>query len=440
MRLLETGTKYFDINSYNVPKLDNTWGCMIDFFDTILVNGSESQDILSITVEEDLKYPEQYWIATLVLNKGHGFRENCSVITIAESSIPAFNNTFRVQEVTETSINIAFNKTDYITKPSNIEYTFGMTLSMPSLGYEKIFTAPQKAVYKVTTKDDKYCYLRVDNSCPEGHDPSWAKFSRVSMFSDIKDIDDFHQKLSRVKAPIYSEDHNRVEEYIYDIWLYTRYKYDDYVDIKSASTLPIKEFCLVGDSQTFYLYINALTEYNSDNGDCTYMFGSYIKTMFKEDPTPFLLRTSERQNYTSNYFQYIQDKDNFIGNRIKGKHLFSNVTADTFHSGISDRWSQWYAEYFISGQSTGVNYVYYRNEMIINLLPMLVLTHRNSGILAEGILRGTYFIMANLIDSSKIDPNILEVIKQESKVYLKIPAREDAWDYACYAVSLSDWE
>lgn len=440
MRLLDTKTRYFDQDTFQIPQLQNTWGCMVDLLDTALVYGSVTQNVLGITSKVDPDYPELYWKINIKVNLNHGFKPHTSVVQIVNSSIEAYNGVFRVQTVFSDSVEVCILKTEFPDKPENLIFVDGVLINIPGLGYEKVLEGPQKAVYKVTTAEDRVCFLRVDNSCPEGHNKAHAKFSRVSMFTDIEAIDDYYQKPSREKAPTYAEDYNRAEDYIYDIWLNTRFAYDDYVNINSTAALPVYEFCVVGDSQTFYLYINALTQHPSDNGDCTYLFGKYNKTMFKEDPAPFLLRTSERQNYTSNYFQQIADRDNFIGNRTKGKHLFSNVMADTFQSGVSGRWSQWYADSFISGQSTGVNYKYYRNEMTINLLPMMVLTHRAEATVVEGILRGTYFIMTNLMDSSKTTPNNMEIISQEHEHYLKIPAREDAWDYACYAVTLRDWE
>src|SRR5699024_3321065 len=130
------------------------------------VTGSESQDIFQIDTVEDPLYPEKYWLSTLVLNTGHNFKANLSVIKITDCSIPEYNNTFRVQTITATSITIAFDKSVVTKKPENISYTYGIKLTTPPLGFEKVFSEPQKAVYKVKTKSDKYCYLRVDNSCP----------------------------------------------------------------------------------------------------------------------------------------------------------------------------------------------------------------------------------------------------------------------------------
>lgn len=441
MRLLDTGTKYFDINSYNVPKLDNTWGCMINFLDTVLVNGSDSQDILSITVQEDLIYPELYWIATLSLNIGHGFKENCSVITIRESSIPVFNNTFRVQEVTETSINIAFSKTEFPIKPSAVEYTFGMQLVMPPLGYEKIFTAPQKAVYKVTTKDDKYCYLRVDNSCPEGHDPSWAKFSRVSMLSEIDEIDDYRFRLGRQKAPAYVGDYNKTEENIYDVWFSTRYYHTRYLYFQRASNRATQKFyMLAGDSETFYLMIDSLRE--SDNiaeVDTTYAFGKYTKLIYKEDSLPFLLRCSRRDSETSDTFVDYTNFESLTRDRSIGRHTFKTEAEEIFTPSTSQSWALWLNDSFHSGVNTRVNFKPYKNELNINLVDMNLRFYRDSNVVLEGRLRGLKNIIGNLQDFPAKAPAHYSIFLQDNKHYIRVPDR-DYHEQASYALLLNDWE
>lgn len=87
MRLLDTNTRYFDQNTFEIPKMINSWGCMVDLLDTVLVNGSNTQEILSVSIsEEDL-----YWIFNLTLNTGHGFKTNLSVVKISDSSSEELN-------------------------------------------------------------------------------------------------------------------------------------------------------------------------------------------------------------------------------------------------------------------------------------------------------------------------------------------------------------
>lgn len=441
MRLLDTGTKYFDIKSYNVPKLNNTWGCMIDFLDTVLVNGSDSQDILSITVQEDLIYPEHYWIATLSLNIGHGFKENCSVITIRESSVPVFNNTFRVQEVTETTINIAFSKIDFPTKPSEVEYTFGMQLVMPPLGYEKIFTAPQKAVYKVTTKDDKYCYLRVDNSCPEGHDPSWSKFSRVSMMSEIDEIDDYRFRLGRQKAPAYVGDYNKTEENIYDVWFNTRYYHERYLYFQVAPNRPTqRHYHIIGDSETFYLFIDAVRDYSTGKEeDTTYIFGKYTKLIYKEDPTPFILKCNRRDTETSAYFVDYTNYGNMTRDRNISKHTFKTDFEDIFTTSTSDSYALWLNDSFHSGVNTRLSFKPYKNELNINLIEMNLRFFRDNNTVLEGRYRGLKAFMCNLQDYPSLTPDYQTTFVQDKTYYLRVSDR-DYYEQASYAVQLNDWE
>ena len=441
MRLLETGTKYFDINSYNVPKLDNTWGCMINFFDTVLVNGSESQEILSITIQEDIKYPDLYWIATLTVNTGHGFKENCSVISISECLSPAYNNTFRVQEVTKTTINIAFSKLEYPVKPPSVDYTFGMTLTLPPLGYEKVFAEDQKAVYKLSTKDDKYCYLRVDNSCPKGHDPSWAKFSRISMFSEVYSIEDYIYRLGRSKAPAYLADYNKTEENIYDVWFSTRYYNGNYFYFQRSSNRPTQKFyMLAGDSETFYLMIDSLRDADdSTQEDTTYTFGRYTKLIYKEDSLPFLLRCSRRGSETSDNFVDYSNYASLTRDRSIGRHTFKTDAEDIFTTSTSQSWALWLNDSFHSGVNSRVNFKPYKNELNINLVDMNLRFFRDSNTVLEGRLRGVKTIICNLQDFPEKAPENYGIFLQDNKHYMRVPDR-DYYEQASYALLLNDWE
>src|SRR5699024_5434982 len=173
------------------------------------------------------------------------FKANLSVIKITDCSIPEYNNTFRVQTITATSITIAFDKSVVTKKPENISYTYGIKLTTPPLGFEKVFSEPQKAVYKVKTKSDKYCYLRVDNSCPSGHDPSWSKFSRVSMFEDIKGMEDYKFRPDRKKSPAFLDDYNRVEESIQNVWMGTRWYSSNHYYFQNPPNTPNKKYILM---------------------------------------------------------------------------------------------------------------------------------------------------------------------------------------------------
>ena len=197
MRLLDTNTRYFDQDSFDKPVFTNNWGSMIEAFDAVLTDGGSPKEVLNLSFSE----LENYWEVVLIVNTGHGFKENLSVIEIKNCSELIFNGLHRVQEITSDSFKILVHKSDNNT-PTQVLSTLGMTVNLAPLGFEKIFEESFKRVYKTYNPLGKEVYLRIDNSCPPNYDPSFSKFSRVSMYSDIESIDDIDFKVGRYKAPL----------------------------------------------------------------------------------------------------------------------------------------------------------------------------------------------------------------------------------------------
>ena len=444
MRLLDTKTRYFDQDTFQVPKLNNTWGCMVDFLDAALVYGSPSQPILGITVTEDVKEPELYWLFNVQLNSGHGFKANLSVVEILNANIPTFNKVYRVQEITDTSITLAVLKTEYPTKPLDLVYVDGVEIKTKALGYEKIFEAPQKAVYKVTTASGKFCYLRVDNSCPTGWDPSWAKFSRISMYEDMRNIDDYQYRIGIKKAPAYRDDYTRVEDKVYNIWVGTN-------DTSSGSQFYLKRSpngpnlnsIIIGDSSTFYFHRELITTYGVNVRDETYAFGSYIKHYYKEDHLPFILRCSQLEGVNSETTLLYNRSSGIHRDRDWCNHTFSTEESKIYETPSSDRFALWLTDSFKSGRDTRVNFIPYKNELPFNLIDFELRFFRPNNVVLEGRYRGLKGMMNNFQDYLANKPTNYTVFSKNLKeLYLTLPCREyfDGINTDCFAIDLKDWE
>lgn len=444
MRLLDTNTRYFDRETYQIPQLTNAWGCIVSFLDQALVYGSQPQNILSFKLEEDPKYPEDYWYITLTTDILHGFKANLSVIEIKECFYEILNGVFRVQDVSENSFSIAIDKKTTPVLTLESLSTVGMQVTTASLGYEKIYEAPQKAVYKTTTKEDKYCYLRVDNSCPEGHDPSWAKFARVSMFENMSHIDDYEYSLERKKSPLYSEDTNRVEEDIQNVWLSTRWLYDDYVNFRAVPNTGDDLFFLIGDSSTFYLHIKELRrESHGDSArDETYIFGEYDKLQYKEDPLPFILRSSRRETFTSDYFTYYTQKSNITLNSDWCNTTFNSSPNSILKINTHETFAN-YLDY-TSGRDTQISFMPYQNELNLNIFEMYLKFFRSGNTVLEGKYRGLKTILSNLKDYPEHAPREYEVFEQKGEFFFTLRdanhyVSTSTRDYAKFLVDLKNW-
>lgn len=432
-RLLDTDVRYFDQDSFNIPKLENKWGCMVDFLDSTLTKGSLEQDVLYMVTTEE----EDYWISTLTLAKGHGFKQNLSVVEIIGCPEEVYNRKFRVQKVTEDSIEIAFDKNLYSIKPTEVIPNSDTKIFLSPLGYQKVFEAPQKAVYKTANIMAKQAYLRVDNSCPESHDPSWTKFSRISMFSEMEYLDDYEYKIGRIKSPATSGNYNLVEKGIQDIWIYTRQWGSYTYELLTTNNQELLKYFIIGDDKTFYIHLYDTMNVNNPT-DTTFTFGEYEKLIYKEDPLPFVLRTLNRLegNIFQHYYSY---SENFMRDRTHGKHTFSSLYNENFSDTSSVNWSYWLNDTYISGLDTKISYVPYKNELNLNIFPMHIKTLRPGNTLLEGILRGVYNIMSNIADRPSMAPSLGSVVQQEDNYYLTVRSSEYSTPNIYFLIMLNNW-
>lgn len=433
-RLLDTNTRYFDQDSFEIPKLTNTWGAMINTLDCTLVTGTSKQPVLLVTQEEE----DLYWIFILTVNEGHGFKENLSVVNVQESSLGLLNGLHRVQKVNKNQVILAILKNDS-TLPEPILDTTGMTIKLEPLGYEKVLEDTQKGVYKTSNVLAKKAYLRVDNSCPEGYDPSWAKFSRISVFSDIRDMEDYQFRLGRLKIPCWIDNYTKSENDRVSVWFNSRSRsYAHIFNIEQISSLAdVANFYIIGDDKTFYIYIKEINFTSSANySDCIYTFGEYEKYMYKEDPLPFILYTSSKYDNTN--YMYYSPSTQFSRDFTTGKYIFNADFNYNFTTQYHQNWSFWLDENFLSASNTKINFKPFKNEMTYNLFPKIIKCHRENNVVMEGCLRGIYDFMCNLNDTPEATPSHLEIIKSDT-LYLTTTARDYQSQSLKHAFKLSNW-
>lgn len=436
-RLLDTDVRYFDQDTFQAPKLLSSWGSLIDFLDCALVTGTEGVNVLSLVTEEDIDNPDLYWSITVNLEPGHLFKELLSVVEIKNCEELSYNQIYRVQKVGSNFIKLAVDKNSHPFKPPDILSPVDVKISTAPLGYEKIFEEPYKAVYKVNTYEDKVAYLRVDNSCPPGHDPSYLKFARVSMFSDIDGMDDYAFRLGRQKAPAYANDYTRVEENIYDIWFHCAYPSSD-MNIQGTSGTNLTKYHIIGDKSTFYYTADYLRAHSSYPSDMTYIFGEYDKLTFKEDPLPFILFTTERYSLDSYVFLQYNWYNNLTRETSSGKHTFKTDFEDIFTTSTSDRWSPWHGDGYHSGANTRVNYKPYKNEIQLNMTEATLRFYRKDNTVLEGKYRGIYFLMNNLQDYENFAPKFNIPFLYNDNYFIRVSDKDYA-ERSSYGIQLSNW-
>lgn len=426
MRLLDTEVKYFDRDTYKIPEYGNTWGCIVDYLDTCLVNGTEGQEVLSITTTDDPDYPGKYWLSKIMLNPGHGFKENLSVIEITECSEPVYNGVHRVQEVGEDYIYVALETVNIPEQPKDVTFTTGMSINQPPLGFEKPYSAPQKAVYKVTTKEGKYCYLRVDNSCPEGYEPSWVKFARVSMFEKLSQIEDFKYTPGSKKAPCYVDQPNP-EENLNSLWFSTATRDDDGVKLNGSYRRNADKATLFGDKTFFYIHIRDLlfgrtTKFADKDG--FYFFGEYNKRIYKEDPLPFILRSTINMKPDTPYMPSSSSYSHFLAGYSNDNHTFSCKSKKLYGALPSEgvHSSQWYP---YSGANSSFPLNYYHRELNIDTIQLPFIVFRDGVRTLEGYFPGMSYILSDLTTEGFEDIlpkefSVFNIEKEGKGFYLKI--------------------
>ena len=143
---------YFNEGLRGVPQLSGTSGALIAVLDACLITGFGTVSVTSLTVADG--------VATATVSAGNSFNPH-HIILIEGASDPALNGRHRVLLDGNSSTSFSF-------KTTAANGTASGTISAkyaPVPGWEKPFSAANKAVYRATT-GNRFFY-RVDDSLPE---------------------------------------------------------------------------------------------------------------------------------------------------------------------------------------------------------------------------------------------------------------------------------
>lgn len=471
-RLLDTDVRFIS-NVEATAKLMNEWGSLTQVLDEVLTVGSNEQQILSITTIED---PEdsRYWLSTIVLNTGHKFEKELHVVSISGVSVNEYNNVFRVQETTQNSINIAFLKETQIEKPLDVVNTAEAKIKLAPLGYEIVFTDTNKRVYKSKNPNANICYLRVDDSCPLGYDPSWLKFARVSMYSEIESIDDFYPKQGRLKAPYYVEDPVRAEvpsgtgpkgRYGESKWYYSsRTDWDNYGENSPPTFAGPREYEFIGDSKTFYFF-NSLESYYVGNQRIGRCFGEYLDIDSVNNVNNHILCSHEWPTTADNTYWNGRYINHYGGNpgrweststfsRLRdswGKYILNNEQSlDVLQNHVKVEFTNSMTGN-LSGRDTGYSFNQY--TLNLNFFEVYIRAFFPNKTVFKGKMRGYYFIGNNLQDFRSRIPEHKQIITDirgnDCLKFLMLSSFQnwsgnnvewDGWQYSRVAFKLNNWE
>lgn len=256
---LNSDVKCFKSTNYNMPQLNNTWGCLIDTLDAVLVNGLSLPPVISISVDSETKKN-----ITLDFGVSHELDLH-QVVKISGANSSVLNEEFKI--ITKTVSSITLCSTSIIDSTSGT-----ITCSLPSLGFEKVFSATGKAAYRSKNNNSNQLCLYVDNTCSEGAVETGAKFGKVAIVNDVSNSGE----LIGIQVPFDpaapTKNFDKIGNYHgWYKWIYAAGHYSyfgnqtffmNYEPLNSN-----KKFYVVGDATAFLLIVYAVTTGES------YIFG-----------------------------------------------------------------------------------------------------------------------------------------------------------------------
>ena len=434
-RLLDTNVRFFG-NEDTVAQLENEFGAMIKVLDEVLVNGSTPINVVMIRTVED---PEDsnYWLSTVTLAKNHTYKASLSVVQIEGCSEGVYNNIFRIQSITDNTVTIAFDKSKVPDKPNDVLDASGTKIKLPPLGYEKTYQATNKAAYKTKNPLANKCYLRVDDSQHEGYDSNWLKRALVSIYSDLKNIDDYVPRVGRLKAPhditdpLMNEEPNKIQDgtrFGVSKWIYTsNYYYNGWQEDYGNNGHGKVPFEIIGDDRTFYLFVTVPSFYYRDIPFTVgYVFGEYEDVVSDNNIYNFMLGSHLLNNIATNYNTGGDNVTYYSNNPgdVEGGNAFSRGFNNHGKFMLNDRATHSTEDNslryvygipskndFVSGRDTMVSY--YKDNTTFNLVKPSIFSENWDVTVREfkGFARGYYVVGNNLQEYMPKYPSHREIFE-----------------------------
>lgn len=162
-----TAPKYFHAEQPNAPSLTGAQGSFINLLDACLVTGFGLAAVDSIVVTGG--------IAVATISIGHSLQPDMYAM-VAGATPSGLNGEKRVLATTNTTV--TFDATGI----SNQTATGTLSIKVASLGWEKVYSGTNKAVYRPTHVEGTRMYLRVD-------DGVGGQQARIWGYESMSDID-----------------------------------------------------------------------------------------------------------------------------------------------------------------------------------------------------------------------------------------------------------
>lgn len=335
--MANTDIKWFSFDNTNAPQFTNTWGCMIDVLDACLVTGFGSQITSSLVVENGVG------IATF--GSAHNFKQ-FQVVEISGALDPKLNTEFKI-------IGLSTNTIEFVVDATDQTAAGTISCKVAPLGWTKVFSGENKAVYRAKDTEANSFYLRVDNSLDPVYNTNYAKFAKVGILESCSHIDD----VSANQVPYDSANPNKN-------WIGTGAgtsaingwaKWYHAVS-ENAPTLQIadstspanneKEWMVIGDESSFYLVSTPVSNSHADKYIATYVYGFGV-TEKKGFRVPFLL--AHQRNVAASSSEFF-----FNSNPLRYGWAPSTITM-TSNTGVYNQDLQAWPQYYLPTKNTSMS-------------------------------------------------------------------------------------
>jgi len=159
--------KWYSSFNTNAPKLDNSWGALVNVLKKCLVEGFGAVQSSSTSFNGDF--------LTVTFTEDHGFLQH-QLVEVSGSGVTSIDGLQRISKVIDNKqIVLKLNGNSI----SNISTT--LSIKLPSLGWELLYDLSNKAVFKSTADNGPNHCLFVQNNLPTGYTTTWAKFANLGM-------------------------------------------------------------------------------------------------------------------------------------------------------------------------------------------------------------------------------------------------------------------
>lgn len=174
--------QWFTSDNLGAPKLTNDWGSLLNVIDLCLINGFADQPVTSLQVQDG--------VGILTFANPHKIQQ-FQWVQISGADDPALNNEFRVLGVpTGNTLEFLVDSPDQMAAGT-------ILCKLSAAGWEKVFSATNKGVYRAKNAVANPYFLRIDNCLDPAYTTTYAKFAKVGILETCSDIDD----IGAVQAP-----------------------------------------------------------------------------------------------------------------------------------------------------------------------------------------------------------------------------------------------